>query len=69
MVFPDFEEYFETVRRLVGEPEGGIVGRPLPKFDSKWFEVFMEGHERRKKWWREQNERARLELATPRARL
>ncbi|KAH4210374.1 hypothetical protein HBI95_074850 [Parastagonospora nodorum] len=68
LIFPDFEEYFETVRRLAGEPKDG-KGRRLPPFDKKWFEVFMAGHERRKKWWREENERARLkevEAARPR---
>ncbi|KAH7062977.1 hypothetical protein BKA63DRAFT_189931 [Paraphoma chrysanthemicola] len=60
LVFPDFEDYFETLRRLAGEPEPGQPGRRLPRFDKKWLEAFMAGHERRKKWWAEQNERARL---------
>lgn len=69
LIFPDFEEYFETVRKLAGEPKDG-KGRSLPPFDKEWFEVFMAGHERRKKWWREENERARLrEVEAPRSRL
>lgn len=59
LIFPDFEEYFEAVRELAGEPKDGEPGRRLPKFDKTWFEAFMAGHERRKKWWREENERAR----------
>lgn len=70
MVFPDFEDYFETLRKLAGEPDTEGPGRRLPPFDRTWFEVFMVGHERRKKWWGQENERARLEsLETPRARL
>tara|TARA_R110002003_G_scaffold197_1_gene15340 strand:- start:1893 stop:3032 length:1140 start_codon:yes stop_codon:yes gene_type:complete len=59
LIFPDFEDYFETLRKLAGEPKPGQPGRILPPFDRKWLEAFMAGHERRKKWWREENERAR----------
>lgn len=72
LVFPDFEEYFETVRKLAGEPAKDQPGRRLPPYDKRWFEVFMAGHERRKKWWREENEKARQKLLVeeaPRARL
>lgn len=72
LVFPDFEDYFETVRKLAGEPAAGQPGRRLPPYDKRWFEVFMAGHERRKKWWREENEKARQKLLVeepPRARL
>ena len=58
LVFPDFEDYFETVRRLAGEgPEG--VGRKLPPFRREWFRAFMDGHERRKDMWRRLNAAAR----------
>ena len=72
LIFPDFEDYFETLRRLAGEPKaaGGEPERSLPPFDKKWFESFMAGHERRKQWWREENEKARQkETGAPRARL
>jgi hypothetical protein len=72
LIFPDFEEYFETVRELAGNPKDGEPGRRLPIFDRKWVETFMAGHELRKKWWREENERARAkgqEAEVPRARL
>jgi hypothetical protein len=72
LVFPDFKEYFETVRKLAGEPGPGQPGRRLPPYDKKWFEVFMAGHEIRKKWWKEGNEKARQSLLVqepPRARL
>lgn len=69
MIFPDFEDYFETLRRLAGEPKEGEPGRRLPVFDRSWEETFMNGHEIRKKWWREENERARSLLESARARL
>jgi hypothetical protein len=70
LIFPDFEDYFETLRKLAGEPENCESGRRLPPFDKKWFEVFMAGHEIRKKWWREENKRAGRTVAeVHRARL
>lgn len=60
LVFPDFEDYFETLRKLAGPGEGeGGVGRRLPKFKREWFRAFMEGHELRKDMWRRLNEAAR----------
>ncbi|KAI8315498.1 Thiol-specific monooxygenase [Colletotrichum sp. SAR11_59] len=50
LVHPHFEEYFETVRALAGEPENG-VGRRLPPFDPSWFQVFLDGLELRRKMW------------------
>ncbi|KAF1945051.1 FAD/NAD(P)-binding domain-containing protein [Clathrospora elynae] len=70
MIFPDFEDYFETLRKLAGEPKQGGPGRRLPPFDKSWLEAFMAGHERRKKWWRGENAKARqLVVDLPRARL
>lgn len=60
LVFPDFEEYFETLRRLAGEGEDG-VGRKLPRFRREWFRAFMEGHELRKEMWRRLNAKAKEE--------
>ncbi|TQN72681.1 Thiol-specific monooxygenase, partial [Colletotrichum shisoi] len=48
LVHPHFEEYFETVRALAGEPENG-VGRPLPAYDPSWLQIFLDGLELRKK--------------------
>ena len=52
LVYPDFEDYFETLRRLAGEPTKDGKGRRLPKFKREWFRAFMEGHEMRKDMWR-----------------
>ncbi|KAI9167795.1 Thiol-specific monooxygenase [Paramyrothecium foliicola] len=50
LVFPHFEDYFETLRRLAGEGEPG-VGRKLPRFKREWYRAFMDGHELRKEMW------------------
>lgn len=49
---PDFEEYFETVRKLAGE-EG--PGRRLPKWNARWESDFWRGHQRRIRYWIENN--------------
>lgn len=59
LVFPDFEGYFETLRRLAGPPARDGKGRPLPPFETVWVERFMGGHERRKAMWRRLNKEAR----------
>lgn len=59
MIFPDFQDYFETVRKIAGE-DG--PGRKLPVFDPKWKDDFMVGHELRKKMWARNNEAARKAL-------
>ncbi|KAE9572563.1 Thiol-specific monooxygenase [Colletotrichum fructicola] len=61
LVHPHFEEYFETVRALAGEPENG-VGRRLPPFDPSWFQVFLDGLELRRQMWVRLNAKAQEEL-------
>lgn len=39
-VGPDFEEYFEFLRAIAGDPEPGTTGRVLPPFDKKWLEIW-----------------------------
>lgn len=56
-LYPDFEDYFETVRALAGEPKDG-KGRKLPKFDKKWVDDFQNGHKRRIEMWKRANEEA-----------
>ncbi|KFA50098.1 hypothetical protein S40293_06397 [Stachybotrys chartarum IBT 40293] len=69
LVFPDFEDYFETLRGLAGEGERGL-GRKLPKFKREWYREFMDGHELRKDMWRRLNaqaaETARRDTLKPR---
>ncbi|OKL57503.1 hypothetical protein UA08_07243 [Talaromyces atroroseus] len=61
LIFPDFEDYFETVRHLAGEGEGG-KGRQLPIFCPEWVKAFMDGHKRRKAMWKRKNTQARAAL-------
>ncbi|EME39104.1 hypothetical protein DOTSEDRAFT_56601 [Dothistroma septosporum NZE10] len=58
LVYPDFEDYFETLRKLAGEGKPG-VGRKLPRFRREWFRAFMDGHELRKQMWKRLNQEAR----------
>ncbi|KAL1987784.1 hypothetical protein VTN96DRAFT_2624 [Rasamsonia emersonii] len=57
LLAPDFEEYFELVRRLAGEPDEskGRPGRRLPKFDPSWVKTFWDGHQRRVEMWKRAN--------------
>lgn len=61
LLFPNFEDYFETVRRLAGEGEEG-KGRKLPKFRREWVRAFLDGHDRRKNMWKKLNESSRAAL-------
>lgn len=60
VIYPEFEDYFEDLRRLAGEGEEGS-GRKLPKFRREWFRDFMDAHELRKDMWRRLNAEALLE--------
>ncbi|PQE11641.1 hypothetical protein CJF32_00004798 [Rutstroemia sp. NJR-2017a WRK4] len=58
-LYPDFEEYFETIREMAGEPTDG-KGRSLPKFEKWWREGFDRGHLKRIEMWKRGNEEARI---------
>ena len=60
-LYPDFEEYFEDVRKLAGEPQNG-KGRRLPPFDRKWRESFDAAHLKRIRMWQNQNHEAEERL-------
>lgn len=61
-LYPDFEQYFEEVRLLAGEPTDG-VGRKLPKFEKEWRAEFDAGHLRRIAMWKRINKQAEEALA------
>ena len=61
-LYPDFEEYFEEVRRMAGEPTADAKGRPLPKFETWWRESFDTGHLKRIDMWNRGNEEARARI-------
>ncbi|GAB7348021.1 hypothetical protein MBLNU459_g6061t1 [Dothideomycetes sp. NU459] len=56
-IYPDFEEYFETVRDMAGLGDEK-TSRQLPPYNREWFDLFMQGHERRKAMWERQNKEA-----------
>lgn len=64
-LYPEFEEYFEEIRRLAGEPKNG-VGRKLPKFEKAWRAEFDAGHLRRIAMWKRNNQQAEAALARKR---
>jgi hypothetical protein len=55
-LYPHFEEYFEFVRALAGEPTEGQPGRRLPKFGEDWRGIFDGGHRLRIEAWKKENE-------------
>ena len=57
-IFPKFEEYFETVRSLAGDPKEGQPGRRLPPYDSNWTRIFLQGHQSRIRYWKQLNTEA-----------
>lgn len=57
-LYPDFEEYFEEVRALAGEPKHGEGGRRLPNFDPEWRQSFDAAHLKRVAMWQEMNRKA-----------
>jgi hypothetical protein len=58
-LYPDFEQYFEEVRLIVGEPTQDGKGRRLPKWEKSWREGFDAGHLKRINMWKRGNEEAR----------
>jgi hypothetical protein len=57
-LYPDFEEYFEEVRTMAGEPKNG-KGRPLPTFKEWWRARFDKAHLSRIAMWKRGNEEAK----------
>ncbi|KAL4874388.1 hypothetical protein BJY04DRAFT_225055 [Aspergillus karnatakaensis] len=58
LISPDFENYFETLRKLATTPREGEPGRRLPEFDPSWVGRFAASHQRRIKMWKKANEDA-----------
>ena len=60
-LYPDFDGYFEQVRKLAGEPTNRD-GRSLPKFDENWIRAFEAGHQKRITLWQRLNAAAERDL-------
>ncbi|KAL3462216.1 hypothetical protein BJX64DRAFT_142150 [Aspergillus heterothallicus] len=67
LISPDFEQYFELLRKLATDPEEGEPGRRLPKFDAAWVDRFAASHQRRIRMWKRANEEAARVLERERA--
>jgi hypothetical protein len=52
-VAPDFEDYFEGLRELAGEPGPGVPGRRLLKWDPAWLAIADSTMQNRIKNWKE----------------
>jgi hypothetical protein len=61
VIYPEFEEYFEEIRAMAGEPTDG-KGRRLPKFEKWWREAFDAAHLKRIEMWKTGNEAAREQI-------
>lgn len=64
-LYPDFEEYFEEVRKIAGDPveiDGKVVGRKLPVWEKKWREEFDAAHLRRIEYWKRINREAEARI-------
>lgn len=66
-LYPDFEQYFEEVREMAGEPvdEGdgkGVKGRQLVRWEKSWREGFDRAHLSRIEMWKRGNEEARARI-------
>lgn len=58
-IYPDFEEYFEEIRKLAGEPTKEGKGRALLKWEKWWREDFDQAHLSRIAMWKRGNSEAR----------
>lgn len=52
-VAPHFEEYFEALRELAGEPGPDTPGRRLPKWDPAWLKIAEDTMQKRIAKWKE----------------
>jgi hypothetical protein len=60
---PRFEEYFEALRTLAGDPAPGVPGRILPKWDPKWLAGFADILDKRLQSWKDAAAAAEKRLA------
>lgn len=58
-LIPDFEEPYEALRAIAGDPAVGTEGRILPKYDPAWGDAFWRVVKYRQDWWQEEAEKAK----------
>ncbi|KAH7114439.1 putative dimethylaniline monooxygenase [Dendryphion nanum] len=59
-LMPDFENYFEGLRAIAGEPEQGTSARILPKYDPAWEESYWQFINFRIERWQKNAEEAEM---------
>ncbi|KAM5349393.1 hypothetical protein ACJ41O_005898 [Fusarium nematophilum] len=55
-IAPNYDEFFQFLRNVAGDPVDGTGARPLPQFDPKWLDIWsgmvatkLEGWQRKRK--------------------
>lgn len=57
-IAPNYEEFFEFLRGIAGEPAAGTTGRVLPRFDPDWLKVWVEMVDTKIGGWQRKRKRA-----------
>ncbi|KAI0478067.1 putative dimethylaniline monooxygenase [Xylaria cf. heliscus] len=57
-LIPNFEEPYEALRAIAGDPVAGTEGRILPKYDPAWGDAFWGIVKYRQDWWQAEAEKA-----------
>jgi hypothetical protein len=57
-ITPNYEEFFELLRGIAGEPAVGTTGRVLPRFDPEWLKVWVEMVDTKIGGWQRKRKRA-----------
>ena len=57
-IAPHYEQFFELLRDIAGDPAPGTTGRNLPKFDKKWLEIWSDMIAAKLSGWKRERKRA-----------
>lgn len=57
-ISPNYEEFFEFLRGIAGEPAAGTTGRSLPVFDPEWLKVWVGMVDTKIGGWQRKRKRA-----------
>jgi hypothetical protein len=64
-IAPNYEEYFEFLKDIAGDPVRGTTGIPLPSFDQKWLTLWAGIAAPKIRYWKRVKQRAEEEQETP----
>ena len=57
-IAPNYEEFFEFMRGIAGDPAPGTTGRSLPVFDPEWLKVWVGMVDTKIGGWQRKRKRA-----------